>query len=171
MGFADLTAVDVTAWSEQEREQRGKRSKSWVVDPSDGSSWLRKSVSESPPRPYEHQIEAFVLELARQSGVDSATSRPCFWEESGMRRSGLVSRSFVNDGQSLVSGAEFLSPLVRPQLEKGVAEKHAYSLELVLGACRIWSSPHPALVLPCCECWRSTLGWETVTGTRKTGRF
>jgi hypothetical protein len=132
MGFADLALIDVTGWSERQREQRGKRSKVWVIDPRDNSSWLRKSVSESPPRPYEHLIEAFVLELARQCGVDSAFARPCFWTERGTQCDGLLSQSFVGDDQSHVSGAEFLSPFVRPLLEQGIAENYAYSLELVL---------------------------------------
>lgn len=134
MGFADISALDVTSWPPDRLEQRGKRRKVWVTRMEDGSSWLRKSVSERPPRPYEHLGEAFVLELARQSGVESALAFPCTWTESGQEFHGLISRYFLAEDEFLLSGAEILSAPIARLRERGLAYEYAYSLELLLNA-------------------------------------
>jgi HipA-like C-terminal domain len=132
MAFADLTSIDVTGWPEAQHEQRGKRSKVWLTCPEDSTSWLRKSVSEKPPRAYENWIEAFALELARISGIESAYARPCTWRDGSQWRHGLLSREFVKQGELLSSGAELLSLFIAPELERGIRFEHAYSLDLVL---------------------------------------
>lgn len=131
MGFGDLTTIDVTGWPRSDDEQRGKRTKAWITSP-DGSAWLRKSVLKKPYRPYEHLIEAFVLELARQSGVESAFARPCTWIEGGATCDGLLVRYFISDNDVLQSGAEWLRPAILPALIRGVSEEVAYSLDVVL---------------------------------------
>jgi hypothetical protein len=145
MGFAELTAIDVCGWPEAQHEQRGKRSKVWVTCPEDNSTWLRKSVSEKPPRPFEHRIEAFALQLARQSGVESAYARPCFWRDGDAVREGLLSREFVQQDELLSSGAELLSLAIAPVLEQGIRFEHAYSLDLLLGFISVFKQLSPSI--------------------------
>jgi hypothetical protein len=98
--------LDVSSWQPGLDENRGLRSKRWVLAP-DGSSWLRKEPRGQ--RPYEPPVEMLMLQLARESGVPAAEGVACQWSEGGGFKRGLVVRSFVDrTREQLVSGTQLL---------------------------------------------------------------
>lgn len=67
-------------------ESRGLRAKDWVQNPS-GMRWLRKEPKYS--RPFEVAIEALMLRLADEVGVNAALGSACVWKEGKAKQKGF----------------------------------------------------------------------------------
>src|SRR5580698_2760184 len=94
--------VDATSWPVAYQEPRGNRIKFWVQAP-DGTLWLRKEPRAS--RPAELTIEALVLRLAREVGVDACQSLACTWTTgSSDHRRGILVKIFLEGDEELSSG-------------------------------------------------------------------
>lgn len=98
-------AVDVTSWEEVHTDPRGRRSKCWVRNAS--GEWLRKEHRTG--RASEPAIEVFALELARASGLEAASARPCTWRTADDQRRGIAVRLFMDRAHEELSlGSEVL---------------------------------------------------------------
>jgi hypothetical protein len=100
--------IDVTDWSEELPDMRGRRAKTWLRAP-DGVKWMKKEPAKS--RPTEPQVETFALMLAADVGISAAEGFVCEWtSEGGGRRHGTLVRCFADGevGDKLSSGSELL---------------------------------------------------------------
>lgn len=89
--------IDVATWLEQAQEARGKRAKVWVRSPDD-IGWLRKEPLLG--RPFEINIEALTLWVARELSLPAPIAKLCTW---GGKR-GIVVANFAPSPMVLSHG-------------------------------------------------------------------
>ncbi len=96
--------LDVSEWPRVLEENRGRRDKAWVQSPA-GGHWLRKEHKTS--RPFEPAIEALMLRLAEEVGVNAAVGSVCTWKnDAGSEKRGLAVELFLNrDREQLTLGS------------------------------------------------------------------